>query len=409
MKLAGRRVIRLSAALIIGLFTIGFAAPAAGQDGNVAVAVPDGSKSIAPGARDAFDKAWQAYRNSDYGRARRLYLPACEGGMAEACYYLGQLHAYGQGGRVDYGFAAKYYALACDRRNEKACNDLAVLYLNGRGVAKDRNQAISFYRKSCNIEVALGCANLGFELARDLADDVPPLDPRRVEIARLSKAACNAHPYGCMRYGYLLSQGLGVAKDARAAVVFHEKGCEGDQSQACFNLALAYQQGKGLESDPARAFDYFARACGLDNGPGCDAAGLMEVRGAGTGKNEEAAAEKFSRGCNLGAAGACARAGYLYFPGTPLDDLVQTNDMLMRGCDLKDANSCLLMALSSIMTALDGDGSAARNWLVRARALNADAVLAADVERLIGMAGQRGQEDVRIAIPPGFEKQLFGG
>ena len=308
----------------------------------------------------AFQKAYAAYEAGDYATAQREYGKACNLGQAGACYNLGLLHANGKGVTADYAQAARYYERACDGDDAMACNDLGVLYQNARGVKLDKARAITLYRKACTLKPGLGCANLGDMLSDGLPEPGPSMDPRWVEVTELFRTACAEHPYGCMRYGYSLHEGLGVEKDLKAAAVAFDTACEDARSSACFNLGIAYEKGEGVGRDLERAAHFYGRACALDNVAGCNGLGVMTVTGRGVAPDGAKGLALLQKACAGDAGAACGRAALLLLvPG----DVEAAQRLATKGCDLKDNDSCALLPL------LAEGGKALPDYAARLRAI----------------------------------------
>jgi TPR repeat protein len=82
-------------------------------------------------------EGWNAYKNNDYKKAYKLWLPLAEQGKASAQFNLGVMYEKGQGVPQDYKEAVKWYRLSAQQGDVDAQLKLGVSYGMGRGVPKD--------------------------------------------------------------------------------------------------------------------------------------------------------------------------------------------------------------------------------------------------------------------------------
>jgi TPR repeat protein len=80
---------------------------------------------------------WGAYKNNDYKKAYKLWLPLAEQGNVTAQYNLGHMYEKGQGVPQDYKEAVRLYRLSAEQGDVDAQLKLGVSYGMGRGVPKD--------------------------------------------------------------------------------------------------------------------------------------------------------------------------------------------------------------------------------------------------------------------------------
>ncbi len=103
----------------------------------------------------------QSKRNLNY--AAHAYYKACEGNIAEACFYLGVYHVNGYGVQQSYSSARGFFARACELNDADGCDALANFYAspNKQIMAKqDYAQAASYYLKACERNLASSCFKL---------------------------------------------------------------------------------------------------------------------------------------------------------------------------------------------------------------------------------------------------------
>ena len=127
-------------------------------------------------------------------RARRYLERACTGGVADACFELGELC-----GREDcaQSRAAYYFGQACDRNSVDGCVQYANYLVDGRGLPEDAGFAAKLYRDACESDRGSACLELAelYRTGRGVARDVS-------EAAALERRACElGDPKGCERLG----------------------------------------------------------------------------------------------------------------------------------------------------------------------------------------------------------------
>ena len=87
-----------------------------------------------------------AYVKKDYATALKLWRPLAEQGHAKAQYFLGLMHANGQGVTRDYKEAVRWYRMAAKQGNRAAQFWLGSVYHHGQGVAKNDKEAVRWWR-----------------------------------------------------------------------------------------------------------------------------------------------------------------------------------------------------------------------------------------------------------------------
>ena len=69
------------------------------------------------------------------------------------------MYGEAQGVRQDFNKARSYYEKACNLNVSLGCNNLGVLYAYGRGVVQSKTTAKEYYGKACDLGEQLGCDN----------------------------------------------------------------------------------------------------------------------------------------------------------------------------------------------------------------------------------------------------------
>jgi TPR repeat protein len=83
---------------------------------------------------DDFQEGWNAYKNNDYKKAYKLWLPLAEQGNVTAQYNLGHMCEKGKGVPQNYKEAVRLYRLSAEQGDVDAQLKLGVSYGMGRGV-----------------------------------------------------------------------------------------------------------------------------------------------------------------------------------------------------------------------------------------------------------------------------------
>ena len=149
-----------------------------------------------------FDEAVAAYESGDYQTAFQKFMPAAEGGNADAQVNIGGMYANGEGVAQNFDEALKWYRLAAEQGNAAAQNRLGSMYDDGVGVAQNYEEAAKWYRRSAEqgnigaqINLGVMCAK-GVGVPKDFvsaymwlsvaASRIPPdANDMRVFVARL--------------------------------------------------------------------------------------------------------------------------------------------------------------------------------------------------------------------------------
>jgi uncharacterized protein len=97
---------------------------------------------------DDLQEGWSAYKNNDYKKAYKLWLPLAEQGNVTAQYNLGHMYEKGKGVPQDYKEAVRLYYLSAEQGDVDAQFKLGVSYGMGRGVSKDNALAHMWWNLS---------------------------------------------------------------------------------------------------------------------------------------------------------------------------------------------------------------------------------------------------------------------
>ena len=108
----------------------------------LAIAQPVAAQSFKPD----YNAGLAAYLKSDDATALKHWRPLAEQGHAKAQYFLGLMHANGQGVTRDYAEAVRWYRMAAKQGNRAAQFWLGSVYHHGQGVAKNDKEAVRWWR-----------------------------------------------------------------------------------------------------------------------------------------------------------------------------------------------------------------------------------------------------------------------
>jgi TPR repeat protein len=95
----------------------------------------------------------------DFQKAQAAYAKGCEIGVVEDCASLAQmLRKRPDGLPADPAVSVPYYTKACDGGIAVACYELGNLYLKGSGVKQDTARSVELLKKACAAGDQRGCA-----------------------------------------------------------------------------------------------------------------------------------------------------------------------------------------------------------------------------------------------------------
>lgn len=100
--------------------------------------------------------------------------------------------------------------------------------------------------------------------------------------------------------GELLSRGLGVKQDLKAAADWYGLAANGGDREAHYALGQLYLDGEGIEPDPVKAAEHFRLAADLEHAGAARELGYLLLNGKGVENNAMLAAAYFRRAAALG-------------------------------------------------------------------------------------------------------------
>ena len=91
------------------------------------------------------------FDRADYKTALNVWMPAAQGGDADAQNSVGEIFERGLGGEPNYAAALTWYRKAAAQGNTRAQFNLGTLYEQGLGVEKNQLTALNWYRQAWGI------------------------------------------------------------------------------------------------------------------------------------------------------------------------------------------------------------------------------------------------------------------
>lgn len=247
-----------------------------------------------------FEGAMDAYRLGDFAGALANGLERlAQDGDATSEYYLGLMHANGQGVAKDETKAAQWYEKSAVQGYAKAQNRLGDAYYHGRGVAVDYPKARDWYRKAAVQGLAIAQRNLGesyrailpqdsemtvFWLKKAAAqgDDMDQFamawvysrwgmsgvqDPKKSAFW-MRKAANQGVAAAQLHLGGYYRSGAGVPRDYAKAIYWLKRAARQGHGEAAYQIGQMHEHGKGMPADPVTGMQWYCRAAKLGHGNG---------------------------------------------------------------------------------------------------------------------------------------------
>lgn len=194
----------------------------------------------------------------DFVEASKLYVRACDGGVAPACFYVGSFVGDGLYGNTKSDEKA-------DAAFDKGCasgHAYSCMKLEERIEARDKNapRLIPLLQRACDLGYSPGCFAVVSRYLKGQGTAKNPAAARAV----LSRTCTAGDAKRCAELGLLSLEGnLGdeAKKDVPAALAALARGCDLKRDEACRLTAMAYAGEWGVPKDPTKAKSFFARGC----------------------------------------------------------------------------------------------------------------------------------------------------
>ena len=258
-------------------------------------------RALAPGNADA--AAWLGAVLLERGAEKeglRYIQRAADAGSIEGSHRLALVYAQGLAGTPrNEARAVELFEKAASAGHVRAEINLGILYMRGLGVPRDLINARAWLEKAA----ASGDPQALYTLGRALSESTEQVPPDPVRAADLfRRAADKGHALAGLRYGLMLSDGIGIKRDIAAAqrylvqardsgipeaalamgdmiartpasrdkaanerviqtaINWYDAAAQAGVPSAQFKLANAYFAGVGVARDPAQAQMWYTRA-----------------------------------------------------------------------------------------------------------------------------------------------------
>lgn len=312
----------------------------------------------------------------------------CEKGDATSCDRLGALVSAGKHGAADPKKALTLFEKACDGGYADGCTNLGVSLLIGG--SPDPARAAAVLEKACQSGSARACGIAG-ELAMN---DSPPATPEEPDApvdegsmpggspgkpSFVQKGSANVPTSGgpikdakkalrfmvkgceggnmisCTNAGFLYAGGGGasVPRDDKKALTYGRRACFGGNATACGNAGYKIELGQSVKADPKQALSLYDRACRLSPGECFRSGMLLSVGATGVAKDDKKAKALLTKSCASGngiEALACVVGKLLYgeSKAPAASGLAHVASIMKPQCDQKDARACTFLGIAEI-------------------------------------------------------------
>lgn len=214
--------------------------------------------ALSPQLTQALDR----YNLSEFEEAHKLFRRAAVKDR-EAFYFIGRLHALGQGVETDLDSAAFYYRKGIALGDLKNHYGMFFLYESGwSGSEKDEVKAASALAKAYDDIVASAKTNAfwksilgvmhywGYHVSQDFDK----------AFIFYSEAAQQGWSMGEYNLAVMHEQGEGIVQNYEQAAMWYQKAANHGFREACYNLGLLYELGEHLPQDEKKAFQLYQNA-----------------------------------------------------------------------------------------------------------------------------------------------------
>ena len=189
------------------------------------------------------------------------------GGDTQAMFTLGQRYEFGSGVPRDCDKALMWYRRAAEEGDARAMNAIGLWNIEGNCVEKDEPAGIDLLKQAAD----LGEPAAMFNLARRYAirsDAAPKNREESAEyfskaIAGFRKLADAGERRAYFQLGVIYSEGIGIARDDRAALDYLQKAAALNDTRAMLFLASLCTESRGSECDAKKSFEWCHKAAQL--------------------------------------------------------------------------------------------------------------------------------------------------
>lgn len=232
-------------------------------------------------------------------------------------------------------------AAQCDKGSAESCLALG----NVMKKTKRRPQAMTPFKKSCDLGNADGCGSLADLM--DPQDDGPSVtDEARAALVYAEKGCRDGSGFACEVAGDYLSRSFYKIRETVAGLKAYERGCTLKRGSACFEAAEIHAKGgKGVSRDIPRAVKLLARACQAGDALQCTELGKATLTGKAFGVTSDEfkvpglARLAYRRGCVIDTDWCEDGIKMMSREG----DFDEMNALATHGCNSGDDASCSLL------------------------------------------------------------------
>ena len=182
----------------------------------------------------------------------------------------------------------------CDDGASDACSALGLYYSEDED-ARNLERSTEYMTRACDLKMSAACASAGARLM-----ERSPPNTEKAQ-AMFDKGCALDDPTSCFGLG----QALSLTDEVERMEGAYGKACEGDQKQACANLAV-HLHAEGPRNHPKRAHAAADRACALNIGVGCAIQATYYRGGEHFPADEERARSLLRQACTLGHQDSCS-------------------------------------------------------------------------------------------------------
>jgi hypothetical protein len=220
----------------------------------------------------------------------------------------------------------------CRQGDAEACHDASIRYMCGVGADRDFAKAASFGAKACELGSTVSCGTAGTFYLGLLANS--KMDGARA-VPLLQKGCDGDFSQSCNGLALAYWRGLGVPANPGKALELFDVACKQDVMAACANQAFLLATGApGVPRDPQKAGMLAARACDREQGSGCNVRGLLAA-------TPEERLPFFVHACDLGEGNGCANAASIFLAGQGVsNDLELAKKFFRRACESGNSHAC---------------------------------------------------------------------
>ncbi len=179
--------------------------------------------------------------------AYEWYMKAAYQGTKTAMYNVGLCYRLGRGIEENQEKAYEWYMKAAQKGQKSAQNEVAIYHNEGVAISKNPYEAYKWFRRGAISGDKHAKYNLAacYQKGNGTKVDYEKAFILYYELATLE----NPYALACNKLGLFFSEGLGVEKNKKQAVLWFKKGANENEPYSMLNLAECYEKGDGIEKN----------------------------------------------------------------------------------------------------------------------------------------------------------------